>query len=100
MWMPNISDCGRDYVGPLCKVVMAWGVALWSLATFRSLWAAATSMWARLITHHEDVARHCRGSSQVTLPCMNNMIATYLIYPVESINIVIRMIYFVLNSTC
>ncbi|KAA8549362.1 hypothetical protein F0562_001046 [Nyssa sinensis] len=56
-----------DYYGG--KVVMAWGVALWSLATFLTPWAAETSLWALL------AMRVLLGIAEgVALPCMNNMI--------------------------
>ncbi|CAG7869919.1 unnamed protein product [Brassica rapa] len=52
------------------KVIMAWGVALWSLATFLTPWAADTSLWALL------AARAMVGVAEgVALPCMNNMVA-------------------------
>ncbi|XP_010426152.1 PREDICTED: probable anion transporter 4, chloroplastic isoform X1 [Camelina sativa] len=54
------------------KVVMAWGVALWSLATFLTPWAADTSLWALL------AARAMVGVAEgVALPCMNNMVARW-----------------------
>lgn len=54
------------------KIVMAYGVALWSLATFLTPWAAETSIWALL------VARAMLGIAEgVALPCMNNMVARY-----------------------
>ncbi|KAF7120530.1 hypothetical protein RHSIM_Rhsim13G0073600 [Rhododendron simsii] len=59
-----------DYYGG--KVVMAWGVALWSLATFLTPWAAETSLWALL------AMRVLLGIAEgVALPCMNNMIARW-----------------------
>ncbi|XP_042491516.1 probable anion transporter 4, chloroplastic [Macadamia integrifolia] len=59
-----------DYYGG--KVVMAWGVALWSLATFLTPWAAETSLWALLST------RVLLGIAEgVALPCMNNMISRW-----------------------
>ncbi|GLU02267.1 hypothetical protein SLE2022_195220 [Rubroshorea leprosula] len=59
-----------DYYGG--KVVMAWGVALWSLSTFLTPWAAETSLWALLF------ARAMLGVAEgVALPCMNNMIARW-----------------------
>lgn len=62
-----------DYYGG--KVVMAWGVALWSLATFLTPWAAESSLWALL------AMRMLLGIAEgVALPCMNNMIARYLNY--------------------
>ncbi|CAN8268268.1 unnamed protein product [Cochlearia groenlandica] len=54
------------------KVVMAWGVALWSLATFLTPWAADTSLWALL------ASRAMVGVAEgVALPCMNNMVARW-----------------------
>ncbi|KAK6145279.1 hypothetical protein DH2020_022099 [Rehmannia glutinosa] len=51
------------------KVVMAWGVVLWSLATFLTPWAAETSLLALL------AMRMLLGIAEgVALPCMNNMI--------------------------
>ncbi|KAI5675051.1 hypothetical protein M9H77_06001 [Catharanthus roseus] len=59
-----------DYYGG--KVVMAWGVALWSLATFLTPWAAESSLWALL------AMRMLLGIAEgVALPCMNNMIARW-----------------------
>lgn len=59
-----------DYYGG--KVVMAWGVALWSLATFLTPWAADTSLWALL------AMRALLGIAEgVALPCMNNMVARW-----------------------
>lgn len=57
-----------DYYGG--KVVMAWGVTLWSLATFLTPWAADTSLLALLLV------RVLLGIAEgVALPSMNNMIA-------------------------
>ncbi|PON42770.1 Major facilitator, partial [Parasponia andersonii] len=59
-----------DYYGG--KVVMAWGVALWSLATLFTPWAAETSLWALL------AMRALLGVAEgVALPCMNNMVARW-----------------------
>lgn len=59
-----------DYYGG--KAVMAGGVALWSLATFLTPWAAETSLWALL------TMRVLLGIGEgVALPCMNNMIARW-----------------------
>ncbi|KAH0997476.1 hypothetical protein GBA52_021340 [Prunus armeniaca] len=59
-----------DYYGG--KVVMAWGVALWSLATFLTPWAAETSLWALL------AMRALLGIAEgVALPSMNNMVARW-----------------------
>lgn len=49
---------------------MAWGVALWSLATFLTPWAADTSLLALL------AMRAVVGLAEgVALPAMNNMVA-------------------------
>lgn len=57
-----------DYYGG--KMVMSCGVALWSLATFLTPWAAETSLWALL------AMRALLGVAEgVALPCMNNMVA-------------------------
>lgn len=54
------------------KVVMAWGVALWSLATFLTPWAAQTSLLALL------AVRALLGVAEgVALPSMNNMVARW-----------------------
>nr|GLL30962.1 probable anion transporter 4, chloroplastic [Ipomoea trifida] len=59
-----------DYFGG--KVVMAWGVTLWSLATFLTPWAMEVSLWALLSM------RMLLGIAEgVALPCMNNMIARW-----------------------
>ncbi|KAF5194876.1 Ascorbate transporter protein, partial [Thalictrum thalictroides] len=59
-----------DYYGG--KVVMAWGVALWSMATFLTPWAAETSLWVLL------AMRVLLGLAEgVALPSMNNMISRW-----------------------
>ncbi|KAJ8531927.1 hypothetical protein K7X08_011850 [Anisodus acutangulus] len=59
-----------DYYGG--KLVMAWGVALWSMATLLTPWAAKASLWALL------AMRMLLGIAEgVALPCMNNMIARW-----------------------
>ncbi|KAJ8747678.1 hypothetical protein K2173_013021 [Erythroxylum novogranatense] len=59
-----------DYFGG--KVVMGWGVALWSLATFLTPFAAETSLWALL------AMRAMLGIAEgVALPSMNNMVARW-----------------------
>ncbi|KAF8397341.1 hypothetical protein HHK36_016254 [Tetracentron sinense] len=59
-----------DYYGG--KIVMAWGVALWSLATCLTPWAANTSIWVLLSM------RVLVGVAEgVALPSMNNMIARW-----------------------
>ncbi|XP_025013342.2 probable anion transporter 4, chloroplastic isoform X3 [Ricinus communis] len=51
---------------------MGWGVALWSLATFLTPFAAETSLWALM------AMRALLGIAEgVALPCMNNMIARW-----------------------
>lgn len=59
-----------DYYGG--KIVMGCGVALWSLATFLTPWAAESSLLALLAT------RALLGVAEgVALPCMNKMVARY-----------------------
>ncbi|KAK9124407.1 hypothetical protein Sjap_014009 [Stephania japonica] len=59
-----------DYYGG--KVVMAWGVTLWSLATFLTPWAAENSLWGLLLM------RALLGVAEgVALPSMNNMISRW-----------------------
>ncbi|KAH9609747.1 hypothetical protein KSS87_012737 [Heliosperma pusillum] len=59
-----------DYYGG--KTVMGWGVALWSLATFLTPWAAEKSLWALLFM------RAMLGVAEgVALPSMNNMISRW-----------------------
>ncbi|KAI3760536.1 hypothetical protein L1987_50931 [Smallanthus sonchifolius] len=59
-----------DYYGG--KIVMACGVALWSMATFLTPWAAESSLLALLCM------RTLLGVAEgVALPCMNNMIARW-----------------------
>ncbi|PIA54413.1 hypothetical protein AQUCO_00900753v1 [Aquilegia coerulea] len=59
-----------DYYGG--KVVMAWGVALWSMATFLTPWAAETSLLVLL------AMRVLLGIAEgVALPSMNNMISRW-----------------------
>ncbi|KAL9235350.1 hypothetical protein vseg_010113 [Gypsophila vaccaria] len=59
-----------DYYGG--KTVMGWGVALWSLATFLTPWAAEKSLWALLFI------RAMLGVAEgVALPSMNNMISRW-----------------------
>lgn len=49
---------------------MAWGVAIWSLATLLTPWAASHSLSALL------AVRVLMGLAEgVTMPCMNNMIS-------------------------
>lgn len=52
------------------KSVMAWGVALWSLATLLTPWASRQSVPVLL------AARVLMGLAEgVAMPCMNNMIS-------------------------
>ncbi|XP_048140017.1 probable anion transporter 4, chloroplastic isoform X2 [Rhodamnia argentea] len=54
------------------KVVMGWGVALWSLATLLTPWAAETSLLSLL------AMRVLLGIAEgVALPCMNKMVARW-----------------------
>lgn len=67
---PIVGGALVDYYGG--KVVMSWGVALWSVATFLTPWAARTSIWALL------AMRVLLGIAEgVALPSMNNMISRY-----------------------
>lgn len=80
-----------DYYGG--KVVMAWGVALWSLATFLTPWAAETSIWALL------TMRALLGVAEgVALPCMNNMVARWFPQTERSRAVGIAMAGFQLGS--
>lgn len=59
-----------DYFGG--KLVMAWGVTLWSMATLFTPWAAETSLWALLSM------RILLGVAEgVALPSMNNMVSRW-----------------------
>ncbi|GMH11175.1 hypothetical protein Nepgr_013016 [Nepenthes gracilis] len=59
-----------DYYGG--KAVLSCGVALWSLSTFLTPWAAETSIWALL------TARTALGIAEgVALPSMNYMISRW-----------------------
>ncbi|KAG0466609.1 hypothetical protein HPP92_018189 [Vanilla planifolia] len=59
-----------DYYGG--KVVLAWGVLLWSIATFLTPWAAQTSLLALL------AVRVLLGIAEgVALPSMNNMVSRW-----------------------
>jgi MFS family permease len=67
---PIIGGALVDYYGG--KRVMAYGVALWSLSTFLSPWAAGRSIWLFLFT------RVLLGIAEgVALPSMNNMVSRY-----------------------
>ncbi|KAK3026321.1 hypothetical protein RJ639_041009 [Escallonia herrerae] len=75
------------------KVVMAWGVALWSLATFLTPWAAETSIWALLCM------RVMLGIAEgVALPCMNNMIVRWFPKTERSRAVALAMAGFQLGS--
>lgn len=67
---PIVGGAMVDYYGG--KAVMAWGVTLWSMATFLTPWAAETSLLALLSM------RVLLGLAEgVALPCMNNMVSRY-----------------------
>ncbi|CAM8958594.1 unnamed protein product [Rhodiola kirilowii] len=75
------------------KVVMGWGVALWSLATLLTPWAAETSLWALLSM------RVLLGIAEgVALPCMNNMIIRWFPQTERSRAVGIAMAGFQLGS--
>ncbi|XP_004294244.1 PREDICTED: probable anion transporter 4, chloroplastic [Fragaria vesca subsp. vesca] len=81
-----------DYYGG--KVVMAWGVALWSMATFLTPWAAETSLWLLL------AMRALLGIAEgVALPCMNNMVARWFPKTERSRAVGIAMAGFQLGSS-
>lgn len=67
---PIIGGALIDYYGG--KRVMAWGVALWSMATFLTPWAANYSL-VMLLT-----MRMLLGIAEgVAMPCMNNMVSRW-----------------------
>lgn len=67
---PIIGGALIDYYGG--KHVMAWGVALWSLATLLTPWAASYSL-VMLLT-----MRMLLGIAEgVAMPCMNNMVSRW-----------------------
>lgn len=67
---PIVGGALVDYYGG--KLVMAWGVALWSVATFLTPWAAETSLWSLL------AMRVLLGLAEgVALPSMNNMVSRW-----------------------
>ncbi|KAJ0979603.1 hypothetical protein J5N97_015077 [Dioscorea zingiberensis] len=67
---PIVGGALVDYYGG--KLVMAWGVTLWSMATFLTPWAAETSLWTLL------AMRFFLGAAEgVALPSMNNMISRW-----------------------
>ncbi|RWR79433.1 putative anion transporter 3, chloroplastic isoform X1 [Cinnamomum micranthum f. kanehirae] len=75
------------------KVVMSWGVALWSVATFLTPWAAQTSIWALL------AMRVLLGIAEgVALPSMNNMISRWFPQTERSRAVGIAMAGFNLGS--
>ncbi|XP_076914112.1 putative anion transporter 4, chloroplastic [Bidens hawaiensis] len=80
-----------DYYGG--KVVMVCGVALWSMATFLTPWAAENSLWALL------GMRALLGIAEgVALPCMNNMIARWFPRTERSRAVALAMAGFQLGS--
>ncbi|XP_048504666.1 probable anion transporter 4, chloroplastic isoform X1 [Beta vulgaris subsp. vulgaris] len=80
-----------DYYGG--KVIMGWGVALWSFATFFTPWAAETSLWALL------AMRAMLGIAEgVALPSMNNMISKWFPRTERSRAVGIAMAGFQLGS--
>ncbi|GAB4860050.1 Probable anion transporter 4, chloroplastic, variant 2 [Ancistrocladus abbreviatus] len=80
-----------DYYGG--KVVMSWGVALWSLSTFLTPWAAETSLWMLL------AARAMLGIAEgVALPCMNSMIPRWFPQAARARAVGIAMAGFQLGS--
>ncbi|XP_058109275.1 probable anion transporter 3, chloroplastic isoform X2 [Magnolia sinica] len=67
---PIVGGVLVDYYGG--KLVMAWGVALWSVATFLTPWAAENSLCALL------AMRVLLGIAEgVALPSMNNMVSRW-----------------------
>lgn len=67
---PIIGGALIDRYGGKC--VMAWGVALWSMATFLTPWAASYSL-VMLLT-----MRMFLGIAEgVAMPCMNNMVSRW-----------------------
>uniref|UniRef100_A0A0E0FVU5 Major facilitator superfamily (MFS) profile domain-containing protein n=2 Tax=Oryza TaxID=4527 RepID=A0A0E0FVU5_ORYNI len=89
---PIIGGALVDYYGG--KRVMAYGVALWSLATFLSPWAAARSLWLFLST------RVLLGMAEgVALPSMNNMVLRWFPRTERSSAVGIAMAGFQLGNT-
>ncbi|KAG8054728.1 hypothetical protein GUJ93_ZPchr0001g30807 [Zizania palustris] len=89
---PIIGGALVDYYGG--KRVMAYGVALWSLATFLSPWAAARSLWLFLAT------RVLLGMAEgVALPSMNNMVLRWFPRTERSSAVGIAMGGFQLGNT-
>ncbi|KAL5580829.1 hypothetical protein UlMin_013271 [Ulmus minor] len=80
-----------DYYGG--KVVMAWGVVLWSIATFFTPFAAENNLCLLLIM------RALLGIAEgVALPCMNNMVARWFPETERSRAVGIAMAGFQLGS--
>ncbi|EMS62779.1 putative anion transporter 3, chloroplastic [Triticum urartu] len=89
---PIIGGALVDYYGG--KRVMAYGVALWSFATFLSPWAAARSLWLFIST------RILLGVAEgVALPCMNNMVLRWFPRTERSSAVGIAMAGFQLGNT-
>ncbi|XP_025816315.1 probable anion transporter 3, chloroplastic isoform X2 [Panicum hallii] len=89
---PIIGGALVDYYGG--KRVMAYGVALWSLATFLSPWAAGRSIWLFLFT------RVLLGIAEgVALPSMNNMVLRWFPHTERSSAVGIAMAGFQLGNT-
>ncbi|PWZ33418.1 putative anion transporter 3, chloroplastic [Zea mays] len=89
---PIIGGALVDYYGG--KRVMAYGVALWSLATFLSPWAAGRSIWLFLFT------RVLLGIAEgVALPSMNNMVLRWFPRTERSSAVGIAMAGFQLGNT-
>ncbi|KAJ6819352.1 putative anion transporter 3, chloroplastic [Iris pallida] len=88
---PIVGGALVDYYGG--KLVMAWGVALWSMATFLTPWAAHTSLSALLSM------RVLLGVAEgVALPSMNNMISRWFPQLERSRAVAIAMAGFNLGS--
>lgn len=88
---PIVGGALVDYYGG--KLVMAWGVALWSMATFLTPWAAHTSLSALLSM------RVLLGVAEgVALPSMNNMISRWFPQLERSRAVAISMAGFNLGS--
>ncbi|TVU36472.1 hypothetical protein EJB05_18408, partial [Eragrostis curvula] len=96
-WTPSFAGVVQvptlvDYYGG--KRVMAYGVALWSLATFLSPWAAGRSIWLFLFT------RVLLGIAEgVALPSMNNMVSRWFPHTERSSAVGIAMAGFQLGNT-
>ncbi|GAB2263265.1 hypothetical protein Droror1_Dr00004262 [Drosera rotundifolia] len=89
---PIIGGALVDYYGG--KIIMSWGVALWSLSTFLTPWAAEASLWALLGT------RAMLGIAEgVALPSMNCMISRWFPQGERARAVGIAMAGFQLGST-